>query len=478
MRRSDLAALVAVLLAVALAAVAAPGASERDPAPTPAPQGRTVPVEQATLSCPPLRSSAGGHGRTAAAVLSAPLPGATAQPRGPVRMSAGDEPVGLLHARGRVWSGRTPRIARGVRVDAEGGLAAGLAGAVAVVADDDERGLATASCRRPASHWWFVGVASTAARSGVLHLANPTTGVAVADLTFVGPDGGIQAAGSTGLALAPGERTSVALADLVPGARSLMVEVTARQGRVTAALTEVERDGLEPAGLELVPPAAEPRRTSALTGIPAGGAEHTLSVVNTGDRATVVAVEVLGPRGAYTATALESLRVPAGVVEQTRLPAAMLDADATGIRLTADQPVTAAVRTSAGRPLRDQVYGVAAAPVRLAATPALPGVGGELVLTAPWSRAVTAEVRRLGADGRVLGTRTVGLRGGQTQTVRIGAARRTAALTVRVAGPGRVLAAVRWRRDDPSGTLRSGFPLPPAHVTVRRPAVRYRLAPP
>jgi Family of unknown function (DUF5719) len=473
MRPSDVPAALAVPAAVGLALLGGAGADT--PVTAGSQSARTVPVTQTTLLCPTLRAEASTPESVAAGVLSPPLRRSPDLRTRPVRVSAAGHRVAVLARRGATWSGTAPAVAQGLRADAEGGLAAGLGAAAGAVFDDAARGLAAATCTPPASHWWFVGTASTPGRSAVLHLANPSSDVAVADVAFHGPDGPLASAAGQGIAVPAGGRTSVPLADLVPGVPAVTLEVTTHQGELAAAVTEVATDGLEPAGVEMVPAAAAPRRTTALTGVPGGPAEHTLSVTNAGAGSTVVQVEVLGTGGAFTPTGLEQISVPAGGVAQTRLPAAVLDG-AAGLRLSADQPVAAAVRTSTGSPLSDQSYAVSATPVGEAAVPVLPGLRAELVLSGAGHAASTVDVVSRSAEGGAVDRRTLEVHGGQTRSVPLGPDAASAQL--RSSGPGPLLAAVRWSEPDARGTLSSGFPLAPLRVDVHRPPVRYDLVRP
>jgi hypothetical protein len=410
----------------------------------------------------------------------------------PVRASAGlpatavavdssGRTLARVDGSGGAWTGSGPRVAAGLTAAVDGRLAAGLTAAVGMVLDGGTRGgrgLATAACTAPGSHWWFVGVASTPDRAGVLELTNPTPGVAVVDVALYRPNGSLEPAAGRGLALAPGETRSVPLAGLVAGLDPLAVEVTASQGRVTASVRERASDVLVPAGADFVPAAGEPRRTATLTGVPREG-RHELTLLNAGDAAAVVRVEVLGQEAAFTPAGLESLRVPAHGLAHARLPRSALDGEATGIRLRADHPVTAAVRSASGSPLTDQSFAVVAdtlsagAPAT-AATTVLPRLDADLVLSGAGRTAAVVDVVSFAADGRRLGRRTVELRGGQTRAVPLGP-RRAASVQVKVGGSGPVAAAVTWGASDDDGRLISGYPLRPVPTRVGQPAVRYDL---
>jgi hypothetical protein len=471
MRPTDLAAAVVVALAVGLALLADVVPRSE---PGSAPVARSVPVESTTLVCP---SAEDAETATAAAVAPR-VPNPSDLPTSPVRIGTDRGSVARLDDRGTAWSGAGPGVARGVRVSADGALAGGLSAAAAATFDSGKRrGLAAATCNPPGPHWWFVGTASTPERSSVLNLTNPTTGVAVADLSFYGPKGPLESAAEQGLAIAPGESTALRLSELVPGAKSVSVEVTARQGQVAASLDETTSDVLDPAGVEYVPPAAEPRRSVAMTGAPGGPGERTLSVVNPGASTAVVGVEVLGARGAFRPSAVEDVTVPPGSTGEIQIPRGVVDAEPAGIRLTADQPVTASLRTGSGSPLQDQSFAAAAEPIDDATVaPLLPRLDGDLVLSGTGRTALTVDVVTSAADGRSLRRRTLDIRGGQTRTVDVGGGP-AAFVTVHRSGSGPLVASMTWSQAEPSGGLRSAYPLTPLRLRIEQPPVEYAPAP-
>ena len=472
--RTTGAAVLAVMVAAGLLVLAQPAPPQTTAA---ASGSRLVPVDHADLVCPV--AGPDKPQSVAAAVSTTPLEGGdkdSADRAGgtgqAVRVSAGRHRLGEVRKPGAAWSSRAPRLGAGVSVTADGPLAAGLSAASASVFDGEPRGLATTTCGAPASHQWFVGAASTTQRSDVLQLSNPTSGVAVVDLAVYGPKGPVKAAAADGLAIAPGDETAVPLDNLATGIHPLAVEVTTRQGEVSAAMTDTRHDILQPAGIDLLPQSAEPSRTAVLTGVPGEG-EHMLAVANPGDSPAVVQIEVLGPRGAFTPTSLQSVEVPAQAVTETQIPAKALDGAVLGLRLTSDQPVTAGVLTASGSPLSDHTFAAAVAPTsKLTATPVLPGLHGRLALSGAGHTAAIVDVLTYSARGTRLTHRTLDVAGGQTRAVALPA--KAGSVNVRVGGSGPVVAAVLWSKADAKGTLISGYPLAPSRLTVQRPTVRYR----
>src|SRR5690606_21863598 len=126
-----------------------------------------------------------------------------------------------------------------------------------------------------------------------------------------------------------------------PGSVATAVRVSTSRGRVAAALEMRETAGITPHGMTYVPAAAAPATDVVIPGVPRHG-QHNLRIVAPGDTDAIVSMRILGPEGPYSPLDQDVLTVPAGGVLDTALDVAR--DGAYGIRLTSDQPVTAAVR--------------------------------------------------------------------------------------------------------------------------------------
>lgn len=461
MRASDVTAAAAVVAVVAGLAVlpdsARPEVDEVDV--------RTVPVERAELVCPPMPAEG-----DATAAVTAPIVGADSDlQRKPVQVRSDGSTIARIGRRGEVWRSGAEAVGSGFSVRAVGALAAGLSGLV--TADLDGRrvaGRATAACVSPASSWWFVGAGSTVGREGTLVLTNASSGVAVVDLVFHGPKGLLEDVDSEEIALEAGAQRALPLADFVPGVEDVAITVRARQGRVAAAVSESVVDAAEPLGVDFLPAAAAPDRQAVVTGLPAGRGRRELTVVNTGELETVVDVEVLGASGAFTPTDFDVFTVPGGAVV-TRDVTDITGAKVSGLRLSADQPITASVRSTTRD--GDDVSFTSAGSVldEGAAVPIPRGVEPTVVLSAVNDSPATAEVTVFDASGEQIGSERLEVNGGQTIAWPVRGNGRPASLVVRSEQGEQLTGVVRWTGDGGA----SSTPLLPLRTTLRRPSVSY-----
>jgi hypothetical protein len=174
---------------------------------------------------------------------------------------------------------------------------------------------------------------------------------------------------------------------LIPGTPATTVHVVSRSGRVAAALSDSQVNGLAALGADWVPAAGEPGLTSVLTGIPGDpDATRTLLLVAPGGDDAVVNLHLVTAEGTLSPDALQGLSVPAGKLFQLVVPPPA-DGGAFAVVVEADRPVVAGVRTvragtaAGGSP--DFSYAAGQAPV-----------AGALVLpTATRSATVTTQLQ-------------------------------------------------------------------------------------
>lgn len=163
---------------------------------------------------------------------------------------------------------------------------------------DGSQGWAEDPCASTTSPSWYFASGSTGNGSTLyVSLFNPTTTVAVVDLTFVTPDGLSMPPPFEGLVLAPGRLVVAGVASYVQDQPSVSTIVQARSGRVVAEeLEEHAVGGVSGLSLRLGAPAPEPRwilpRTVDVTG---GMAE--MVVLNPSSVPQRVAVHIELPSG-------------------------------------------------------------------------------------------------------------------------------------------------------------------------------------
>ncbi|RNE59071.1 hypothetical protein EEJ31_11165 [Cryobacterium tepidiphilum] len=219
-------------------------------------------------------------------------------------------------------------------------------------------GLAVAACTEAVGDAWLVGGSTDLGHTSLVLLSNPSTVAATVNLTVYGETGQVDAPGSTGILVQPGSQRIVSLAGLAPNVNSPVVRVQSRGGQVAASLEESVVQGIETAGVELVGATNAPAAEQIIPGIvvprpgatsgegdapPAEVAAPSARVLTLGDEPATVQVGLISEDGASTGTSLQ-IQLQPGLA--TKVP---LDGLAPGrytMRLTADQPIVAAARTT------------------------------------------------------------------------------------------------------------------------------------
>lgn len=368
---------------------------------------------------------------------------------------------GSVTVDGRLLARPTFPVPGPTRVVADRGAAPG---AFAVQSSRDPHWLAAAPCPEPRALWWFVGAGAGGRHATVLTVTNPRPGSAVFDVDVVGPDGSVDAPGLHGLVLASGASRTIDLARMAPASGELAVRVRATRGLVSAAAAERWAPALIGRQTrDWVASQPAPAQRLDLVGLPpADGA--TLLVANPGTREAVVGLQVVSSRGTFRPTSHASVTVPPDTVAQVDL-SQVLDARSAAVRLTANVPVAATVRSVRGS---DEAYATAAQPLSGSSVVGVPGgIRDQLVLAAvgPAQQGrQTVSVTATGQGGRRLSTRRVELAG--AAATRITLPRRTTAVTVEPGGADVVGAVV-----GTAGRGIAALPVEPAVTVQRRPGV-------
>ena len=346
----------AVAGAVVLGGVATVVAAE-----PPAPGAPAVtPVVDTTLACPGLRSREGYTDSTVAAATP-PHPGGasdaaslavvrtlTTDPAASKRLIALREPGERGSYTGRNGE-RDSVVGRGIGMLAPGFSVTQTERTV----DGAGRGLASTACLPTGSDFWFMGAASGVGQLATLVLTNPEDATASVDVDFLGRRGPLEAPAARGVQVKPRSSTELKLADIVPGEPVLAVHVKVTSGRLSAALTETDVEGLQPRGTDWVPTTSAPATEALVAGFPgvAEGrkAQVTLDVAVPGTADAVVTVELLTADGSFQPSTHKVLDVRAGTVGSFDLTKE-LRGQPTTIRLVSDQPIVAGGRMVLLRP--------------------------------------------------------------------------------------------------------------------------------
>lgn len=338
-------------------------------APSSSPSSSGVPSSGLPSSAPPSGVVTPGTDPSSVPTTLAPLPSATTQAvtGSVVVVASGPTDLSSTAPTGRVTLGPLGQGATGVTVDrqghgatldaasapvllqADGTIAPTAVGAVlSRTSDGAEAGLEAAPCLVPSTSAWLPGIASGASDRTELVLSNSDDAPATVDLTFYGRNGRVAVPGSPGVDVAPRSSRSVSLSGLVDADGPLTAEVHATAGRVAVAARRIRTASDAPAGADWVVPAAAPARQVVVPAVPGDDGPRDLVVTNPGQLRTTVHVSVLGLQGPFApagAATLELAPQSSGTVSL----ADGLAGTGSGVALTSDQPVTAAVVSTSAR---------------------------------------------------------------------------------------------------------------------------------
>lgn len=292
-------------------------------------------LKTASVACPSAPDGAAGTAYVA-----------TGQPdvSGEVKVTAGDKESSVKVRSGRV--GRLPG-AGPVVADGEGDLAPGLIGA-----RFGDRRLAAVDCPQPTPETWFTGVGAGTRHNSILELTNPDAGPAVADVTVYAGSGEVNADELRGVTVPGNDSVRLDLSQAVPSRSELALRVVVSRGRLApTVLDELPKLGASPLTQDWLPSQPEPSRTNVLLGLPPGAGGHSLAVANPGEDEVRASVKILTADAAFTPQGLDDLRVPPGTVQKLDLSRQVRSAvqdGALGIQVSANQPVTAGLRSNVG----------------------------------------------------------------------------------------------------------------------------------
>lgn len=388
------------------------------------PQASEMLVESAALVCPgQQRVGVPGMrdvpGAVQVAASGAPLDaltglGAEAAPSGAVSLVEPDGRVQASVAR-RFESVSAQATGVGFMLaTGEGSLAPGLAAAQSWWhTGDDDRGLAVTACQEPESDVWLLGGGAGPSRTERVVVVNPGANAVSVRVEVYGAEGPVPDSDRAALSVPPRSRVSLSLDALAPDELRPAVHVVATGGVVTAVLNDAWIDGATARGVEDATGSAAPARDLLVPAVDAapGAPEATvLRILNPGAVEALVRATVLTADGARQPAELRAVRVGAGATVDVPLT---LAGGGAALRLTSDQPVTAAVlvdRRQGGEgveeALREGDFGWA---------PALPSIDrmGGVVLPAQVPQGAKRTLHL--AAGTAGGDVTVVLGAGQTQ---------------------------------------------------------------
>jgi len=252
--------------------------------------------------------------------------------------------------------------AAAVTVEPLGGQASG-ADAVSVysAADGDLAGTDATSCIPPAHEHWLTGAATTVGATAVLVLSNPSASASTVDLSLYGAEGPVEAAGTAGIVLAPGQTRSLVLGGLAPDEQHLAVRVSAQGGAVGAFIQQNRLFGIVPGGVDVIQPTAAPAPRVVMPGVAVPSPRAVRAIARQdGYQGVGPSVTIAAPSVAATAEVSVSgpdgpVELPGGGVVQVgagstvRVPLTGPDEGTYTVTVSADAPVTASAQGQGGK---------------------------------------------------------------------------------------------------------------------------------
>lgn len=192
-------------------------------------------------------------------------------------------------------------------------------------------------CQSPATEGTVV---FPSAGEAELRLTNADTSDASVDLTLYGPEGEIEALGSRGINLAPGESRPVAVSVLAEGVDGPVgVAWKTSRGRVVAA-------GVTTGDVRHVAPTVAADTTQVLPGVGEGG-KPVVVLTNPGADRASASIEFHSPNSTYTPEGGQDVSVPAHATVVVDLSGGTAG-EAGTFTVTSDEPLAAALFSGAG----------------------------------------------------------------------------------------------------------------------------------
>ena len=317
-------------------------------------------------------------------------------------------------------------------------------------------------CPEPRARWWFVGAgAATVSHDTVLTITNPRAGQAVLDIDVYGADGPVEGPGLHGITVPAGATQVIDLAKSAPAIGDLAVNVVATRGLVAVTASDRFAPGfVGKAVQEWLPGQSLPSTDVTLTGLPTKPDRAALVVVNPRQVEAIVSVELVGATGTFVPKDNPTLTVPPDSVATMSIESAF-NGEPLAVRLSSEQPVTAAVRTVTGG---DVAFATGVRPIRGTTAFAVPRGTADLVLSSIGPQS-SVTLTAFAASGKQLSDAAVVVPKASSVATRLPAATRYVRLVAQ--GPDAVAG---FSVTDPAGIATGG--VLPAIRSVLLPVVR------
>lgn len=335
-----------VLLAglVVAAAVGRPAASS-----TRSLHGSSLPVTSTTLVCPNTSGTDTSPTYMTVANVSGALAGGQIR-RARVRTT----PLSGSKAKTTSLSSRATNRMKVTTTVAPTLIQADGTGAAAVVADQSRlisggvlRSLFTAPCLAPQTDTWITGADGRVGYTDTLVLANPGTTVANLTVTVWSAKGRLEPPKLQSYTVNPRSAQLLAVSRYAPDGALLTLHIHANSGRVATAVLDRRVSGIEPTGLDWIPPTQPPATEVVVPGYLGGPGPRHLILGNPGDRDATVTLRLSTKSGNFAPAGHQTVVVRAGHTADVDLTSTLAGSPGAAL-VHSDQPLTAAGLSSAG----------------------------------------------------------------------------------------------------------------------------------
>lgn len=202
------------------------------------------------------------------------------------------------------------------------------------------------TCLAPITSQWFVGATADVTSKGTLTLVNSGLGKALIAVT-VFTENGAQA--DQLFAVKANSFTSLALATLAPGSKSIAIHVAPQTGRVNAFVTDERGRGLQALGGDTVNSQENPAKNLVIPAIPQqtgkkNSLPHTLRILIPGEVGAQINVEITSTDGTFSPAGIDGKMIPAGKVVDLPLDVIM-QSGKFALHLSSERPFVASVFT-------------------------------------------------------------------------------------------------------------------------------------
>jgi hypothetical protein len=397
---------------VVLAALVAAGTSGRSSAgPRALARGGSLPVDSSALVCPDLSGdsvapavltvAAVSHAAASSlTVTSTPLTGPGAKPS-PLSV----RPVTRV---------QSTTVSSGLVVAGQGPGAGGVVADVRrLIPRGRNRGLFSEPCLRAGTDSWITGADGRVGFTDTLIIANPGSTVANVTVTAWASTGRIVPPKLQAFTVAAGSTAQYRVANYTPDAAFVSLHVHANSGRVAAVVLDQRISGVQPAGIDWIPPTLPPSTDVVVPGLPAGHGPRRLIVANPGSTDATVSLRLATVTANFSPAGHPTVLVRAGHTAMVDLTTS-LGARSGAAVLHSDVPVTAAAvsqATETGK--RPDIQW-------MAASSGLTGPAALADSTPPFGNTVKLHLAAPGSAARL---RITAVLSGKSQTVAVPAGR-------------------------------------------------------